>query len=427
MTLRIKHLIHFLFLANLVLVVLNAIMFLAFWKGVSAIIPVMASFLLIGLILQFINKPIPNISFQLWTIFFFTFILISYPVTLYYKETHYSFDILFSVRSYFYNFIITWACYKYTLFCIEENKLNWFLNWVNTFLIIGTFITIFAIPLGLYTLKYAETPRFLSISRMSGIYLDPNFAGFAANVTTIFSLASLFIPKSPKLLGILGVLIGFGGVIASFSKAGILLLILLVATTFFIYALMYRRVEKGTRRVTNVFLLFTLYGLFQFIIYIGLSFDSLPKEQRERIMQIENIITGKADKSDTSNRANLVELGLSKIYERPILGTGYLSFTYLLDAGSKTGDNVGVHNTFLRIWGEGGILPFILFIGFWLYLFWQAAQLDALWQRLLVVSLASAFVVYGATIHTFLEDNFIGAFIGIVIGLCVETKQYQPK
>lgn len=427
MTLRVAHIINIVFLTNLTLVILNAIMFMLFWRGLSLTIPIMAVFSIMALFLKYINAAYVNISFQLWTAFFFIFIGISYPATLFYAEVHPSLDIPFSVRSYLYNFIITFCCYQYTLFIIERGKTNWFLNALNTLLVIGSLLTIFTIPAGLYTLNYVTPPRFLSITRMSGIYLDPNFAGFAANITAVFGLSSLFRPNAPKLLSILGVVSGFGAVIASFSKTGILSLIILIFTTAIIYFVMYQRIAKQVRRLANVFFAILFYGIFQLVIFLSLNLETLPKEQRERIQQIENIILGKADKSDTSNRANLVELGLSKIAERPLFGTGYLSFTYLLDAGNQTGDSVGVHNIFLRVWGEAGIIAFLLFVGFWLYLFWQGVQLPLIWQRLLIVSLVISFVVFGLTVHTFLEDNFIGAIIGIMLAFVAQKSTSTPS
>jgi O-antigen ligase len=417
LNLKVAHIINSIFLTLLLAVMLNAIMFVLFWKGISIAIPIMAIFCLLAVFLKVINTPVPNICFQLWTIFVFTFIIISYPATLYYNEVNPTFDMVAALRIYFYNFIITFTCYQYTLFIIERNKISWFLNCLNAFLIIGTLITIFAIPLGFYKIKYAISPGFLSFNRMAGLYFDPNFAGFAANITAIFSISSLFRPKSPKLLGIIGVLVGFIGIAVSFSKAGILSLAIWLLIAAIIYVIMYRQIDSKIRRIATIFFGILFYLIFQFIVYISLNLSNLPKDQRDRITQIENIITGKADKSDTSNRANLVELGLEKVAERPVFGTGYLSFTYLLNAGSQTGDNVGVHNTFLRVWGEGGTLSFLLFIGFWLYVFNKAIQLNLIWQRLLITALIVEFIVFGLTAHTVLEDNFFGAIIGIMLAL----------
>ena len=422
MVLRVAHIINTFFLINLLLIILNVIMFLFLWKGMSITVVVMAIFCGLGLYLTLINSRVANISFQLWTFFSFFFILISYPATLYYQEIAPSIDVNFMVRSYVYNFIITFTCYQYVLFIIERDKIDWFLNFLNAFLIISTLITIFSIPLGLFTLQYAVQPRFLSLSRMSGIYFDPNFASFAANVTVIVSLSSLFRTKSPKLLGVLGIIIGFIGVLVTLSKTGILSLIILVLTTIIIYFTMYRAIEMRVRRVANIFFCFLLYGIFQFIFFLASNIESLPKAQRDRFLQIENLISGKGDKSDLSNRADLVQLGFQKIAEQPIFGRGYLSFTYLLDAGRETGDDVGVHNTFLRVWGEAGIFPFMLFMGFWGYVLWRGAQLPRIAERLLIISLASAFIIFALTIHTFLEDNFIGAFMGIMIAFLSHKK-----
>lgn len=423
MTLRIANIINIVFLPAFTLVILNAIMFMLFWRGWSLTIPIMVFFSMAGVFLRYLNGAHTNIPFRLWSTFSLIFIVISYPITLLYGEVHPSLDISFSVRVYIYNLIITFSCYQYTLFIIKRGKIDWFLNGITILLIVSSLLTILAIPAGLNTLDYVTPPRSLSFTRMSGIYLDPNFAGFAGNITATFGLSSLFRSNTPKILGILAIVLGFGAAVASFSKTGILSIIVLILITVIIYFVMYRRTDKKVRRVVNIFLALLFYGIFQLSLFVSLNFDSLLPEQQQRIEQIVNIIMGKADKSDTSNRADLVELGLSKIGDRPLFGSGYLSFTYLLESGSQVGEDVGVHNIFLRVWGEAGFFVFLLFVVFWLYVFWCGIQLPTVWQPLLIVSLVIVFVIFGLTVHTFVEDNFIGAIIGIMLAFVAQNSQ----
>ena len=51
------------------------------------------------------------------------------------------------------------------------------------------------------------------------------------------------------------------------------------------------------------------------------------------------------------------------VFESPFIGNGYKSFQV------KTNKLPGTHNTYLMVVGESGIIPFLIFIGIYIYLF----------------------------------------------------------
>lgn len=425
MTLRLALLVHILMAILLFLVALNAINFAYYWKGISLTSPIMACACMVGVYLLTEKMAIPNVSFQLFTWFNITYFIIAYTLFFVYKELHPKIDFAHSIRIYFYNLIIILTCYRYCLFCIHRNNFEGLLDRLSVIFILGSLTVILAIPLGFYSFQYANQPPYISLDRFAGIYFNPNTAGFIANITTILGFATLLRSNSPKILGIVSVFVGVITMIFSFSKTAILIFILLLPLIAVIYFLMYRKVDSKTRRIANLMFSMIMVGLVQLGILINVFFNDLTASQQQRITQIGTILNGKGDKSSTSNRAELAELGLRKIGDRPILGSGLFSFVQLLEAGNETGDDVGVHNIFLRVWGEAGILPFFFFVAFFCVSFWYAFLLPTPWLRFLTIGLLFTLAFFGSTNHNVLEDNICGLIISLICGCLVAKSTPQ--
>ncbi len=75
---------------------------------------------------------------------------------------------------------------------------------------------------------------------------------------------------------------------------------------------------------------------------------------------VEGEVKTKTLNNDTRDKTWALYYDL--IFKKPILGHGYNSFQL------QRQNLPGVHNSYLMVIGESGILPFILFIGFYLYL-----------------------------------------------------------
>ncbi len=422
MKLRVAHLINLIFGVFILIIGLNVLDFIYYLKGYPITSPTKITFAIFAFFLLPKSLRTPNILFQLWVIFIIIFLIIAYPVTLFYGEVHKTVDVPLLIRSCGYNLIVTFSCYKFTLFAAQRGNFEQLMDGFLAILIVGSLVTIFALPLGFITFQYANPPNLISLDRMAGFYMNPNDAGYEANLTMILGIAILLRSEGSIgriLFAFLGILAGIGATIASFSKSALIIFILVLLIALVIYVLSYAVLSLKTRRFGNIFFAVLFYGVLQLFILVGIFFDDLLPSQQRRIEQIGLILTGKADKSDTSNRADLAILGFEKISDRPLLGTGLGSFVHLLDAGSATGDDVGIHNVFIRVWGEGGIISFFLFMTFWGLLIWQSLFIPIPWIRLVAICFAITTIVFGLTNHNLLENNLLGAVIGFVCAFVV--------
>ena len=92
---------------------------------------------------------------------------------------------------------------------------------------------------------------------------------------------------------------------------------------------------------------------------------------------------------------------------------------HLLDAGNKTGDDVGIHNIYLRVWGEAGILPFVLYMLFWGITAWQSFTIPIPWMRMTAIALWLMLTISGLTSHDMFEFDMSGASMGFMLALFV--------
>ena len=422
MKLRVAHLVNLIFGIFILIIGLNVLDFIFYLKGYPITTPTKIGFAAIAFFLLPKSLRTPNVLFQLWVIFIISFLIIAYPVTLFYGEVHKTVDVPLLIRSCVYNLIVTFCCYKFTLFAAQRGNFEQLMDGLLAIFIFGSFVTIFALPLGFASFQYSNIPNLISLDRMAGFYMNPNDAGYQANLTMILGISILLRSEGSIwriLFAFLGILAGIGATIASFSKSALIIFILVLGIALVIYIVSYRVMSVQTRRFGNIFFAVLFYGVLQLFILVGVFFDDLLPSQQRRIEQIGLILTGKADKGDTSNRADLAILGFQKISDRPLLGTGLGSFVHLLDAGSATGDDVGIHNVFIRVWGEGGVLCFFLFMVFWLLLAWQSLLIPIPWVRLVALSFALATVIFGLTNHNLLENNLLGAIIGFMCAFVV--------
>lgn len=422
MTLRVAHIVNILFGVFIALVAFNLLDFLYFWKGLPLAVPTKLTFTLIFIYLSFKSKKILNLSFQIWAIFAVCFIAIAYPVTLFYQEVHPKVDTTLLIRSFAYNYVVASICYKFTLFSTQRGQLDKLINGVLCLFIVSSLMTIFALPIGFLRINYLHQPDIVPLDRMAGVYINPNLAGLAGNITLCLGFSVLFRNKGAigrALFGFLGIAAGIIAIAVSVSKTSIIIAIVTLLMSIFVYFAGYTRMSRPTRRLGNIFFGVLIYGIIQMGILLSVFFSDLLPSQQKRLEQIGLILTGRADKSDTSNRADLANLGFEKISDRPLLGSGLGSFMHFLDSGNKTGDDVGSHNIYICVWGEGGLIPFFLFALFWGISGWQALILPTPWLRMTALSIWVMLFISGLTNHDVLEMNLFGIMVGFMCAFLV--------
>ncbi|WP_179347758.1 O-antigen ligase family protein [Winogradskyella pacifica] len=106
-----------------------------------------------------------------------------------------------------------------------------------------------------------------------------------------------------------------------------------------------------------------------FLIFATLLFiDQVVGLNNPRFEQLKNIVNNEnvsSEEISEDSRTETWALFYDQIFESPIIGSGYGTF-------SGKNDTMGVHNTYLMIIGEAGILPFLLFLIYISYLFFKS-------------------------------------------------------
>jgi O-antigen ligase len=199
--------------------------------------------------------------------------------------------------------------------------------------------------------------------RYAGFYLDPNSAGFAC----IIGCALTFGIKDVKwrVLGLF--YFTFCGAL-TFSRTFFLLWIILTIISVF-----------HNRKNIKI----PLLGFASALLLVSLATDF--KLNSERLSIIDNLLNRGSVNSSINDDSRLETWAqyYDKTFDSMFFGNGYQTY--------MGGDiaRVGVHNNYLRILGEAGLLPFFLFLGIHIYLVLKSYKTfrDKLFQFLIAIAL----------------------------------------
>ncbi|MFD2790558.1 O-antigen ligase family protein [Arenibacter antarcticus] len=221
----------------------------------------------------------------------------------------------------------------------------------------------------------------IDYGRYSGFYLNPNVAGFICLVGYGMSFANqnknfrLFLQIVFTIMGLL-----------TFSRTFILLWLLTNLISI--------KIDIKNSRV-----LLYGFGLLTAFVIFG---EFLPVKN-PRLDQMSAILKGEKVKTTEINEDSRTEtwsLYYDALLDHPILGNGYNSFS-----GESSISSVGVHNSFLKIWGEAGIFVFILFIIMYLLMIKQSLQLFEESPHLFLIVIAV--ILFLTTNHNFFDNGYI--------------------
>ena len=222
-------------------------------------------------------------------------------------------------------------------------------------------ILILASPFLAEHFYHALSPYYRSVSefRFMGPFKGPNLAGGAACEAVVLALCLL--NSRYRRFAWWVVIFGSAAAVMTFSRTAIIALILVLA--FFLWSSTLG-VRSGRRPaaewLTPVFVAGVL-GL----MAVNLEHLPLVEKQWERI---EWVLTFGAS-GNIGDRFELWRHGTSLIAESPLFGHGFSQFRFLdgTSCTAETGPDTvacGVHNTYMLLWGEAGIVPLALFLLF---------------------------------------------------------------
>jgi O-antigen ligase len=217
---------------------------------------------------------------------------------------------------------------KYFIFVIAGYELT---KQVST-LELYVFFIIGALSIGVEATSFTN-----DYGRYAGFYLNANVGGFICiyGYSTIYGLKN----SSLKLLGqFVFTLMG----LLTFSRTFIVIWLLLNLISLKV-------------SIKNI----RIFGI-AFIIFSALLFiDQVVGLNNPRFEQLKNIVSSEnkvsSEEISEDSRTETWAKFYDKIFDAPLIGSGYGTFSGKINS-------MGVHNTYLMIIGEAGILPFFLFL-----------------------------------------------------------------
>lgn len=240
----------------------------------------------------------------------------------------------------------------------------------------------------------------IDYGRYSGFYLNPNTGGFICLVGYGLSFAS----QNKKFRLILQIVFTVMGLL-TFSRTFIALWLLINLISV--------KIDIKNIRVF-------LYGFGLLTVFVIFS-EFLPVKN-QRLEQIKAIINGEHVQTSEINEDSRTEtwsLYYDALFNRPFLGNGFNSFS-----GNTHISKVGVHNTFLKIWGEAGIIVFILFLTMYFLMMKQSLKLFKVSPHLFLISIAV--ILFLITNHNYFETGYI-LFISMWIQAEISKNKGEPS
>lgn len=261
------------------------------------------------------------------------------------------------VQTYFGSVLIVWAMILYTSYAEKRGKLGGVLIFIRNLTVVAA-VSVIASPV-LFELYSNLPPSFTY--RFSGFFINPNEAGMVSSIGLGFILS---VPFRSKLIQMTAIAVAVVAVALTLSKASMSLALVIMLVYI-------SKMYRGIAGFLVVLIIgFTFFGglndiqVFERIVnYEGVN---LSESQKERILEFGTLITLVSLDSDiTTGRTDLWRLGLDRVLDTFPSGAGFGSL-HSIEGGIQNYNSAyswqGVHNTFLMLLGEAGLLPAILLV-----------------------------------------------------------------
>ena len=242
--------------------------------------------------------------------------------------------------------------------------------------------------------------------RFFGSSANPNKAAVTASFGVVTALA--FLRHGGFRILTYGVLlVAVVAVIGTISRAALIALPILLFGSLFSS----RRAELGR--------LFGALAVFIIVVVgvaISFSADLLEERQIERFRTLTEL-TSPDTIGDPSfiSRRELLRLGLDQALQSPVAGSGLGSFHSLEGAWlNADGDLMGVHNQYLLLLGEAGILPLMLFVSFLAVTLHAGFRKERVWALGAVSGWAAVIALFSLASHNLLLHWHVNFMFGLM-------------
>ncbi len=250
---------------------------------------------------------------------------------------------------------------------------------------------------------------------MSGVFGNPNEASLAS----LLGVALVLIcPFSNRVVNFVCLAIGVGGVLLTFSKTGFFALLILLAVWWCANA------RLSTKLVSACVVLSAtafIHSPGEYTTMVAESeFLSLDAHQRDRLIDVGELLGGQLDSDTSTGRTELWENALAMGMESFPFGAGLGSAHSMIGKRDSHGHAQGAHNTFLMVFAEAGILPFALLVAAFLLLLRSTVGCgrDGLGHRVLLFVLTVDMLAS----HGNLALRYHNVMLGVLLGFAAPSR-----
>jgi O-antigen ligase len=303
--------------------------------------------------------------------------------------------------------IILWGVASYVAGLARPLDFDRFLRFVrNTFLIASGSVWASPILYQLYVNVAAGAEQ-----RMGGFFGNPNEAAYAALIAMALVLN---VPYRNSVLQGAALTLASGAVVLTFSKAGMLLLIIVVGLHLFLRA---NGAGKLALMLMAILLVLAIQNANSILRYVlDLQLFELSSYQQSRILAVGEILGGRIDEETTTRRSVLWALTIERSWEKLPVGSGLGSYHNIVGGILENGVWQGSHNVFLMILGESGALPVLLLIGAMIGTGYGVLRLPRAQVELMLL-LTAVLLVSMMAGHAGLGVRYQNLTLGIVLGV----------
>lgn|GEM_PF-4963173 len=304
-------------------------------------------------------------------------------VRLHSIDIEYRVSIFYVINNFLTSLVVIMAVHQYGYNrMIKERKEPIFFNAIYLPILISVFYAVYQSLTGQVSLRGDD-----SGGRILGLYGNPNILGYVANLFLVLTIYTIYkhkkytIIKFPLLLTAVYVSILSGSRTAMATAVAIILFSIVWLTFNF------SRTSSGVKfkyifvAGIPIFLMTLFVTQFDYILDNYATYSQAKRIRLLKALAVDGEVTGKT----TAGRTHVVEFGLNRISESPIIGHGG---GYFVNFPSKYGFEHGIHNTYLLVFGDAGVFAFLLMISFILYI----------WIRSLVLSPLIALIAIGCVL-----------------------------
>ncbi len=333
---------------------------------------------------------------------------------------------------------------------IERFGFETVLKWTLVILTVGC-VVILATPLW----REAGLLQELRYTRFTGFFTDPNDAGFLGSITVVLAVAFIFNRHKIDWLAFLALILGYAAVMTTLSYTALAAcagtIALLSVLRFYyrnLYPLRNMTIVLATTLISVIFMFITISewdmaSLFTRppdptpAISVLVEDETTPTPTpaptpdgqindsgTNGILDTFDDVSFKAIRGDLSTdepsnplsrRTELWAIGFEEILDSPFVGQGFMTMRSLDEAPLQYEYRPeGVHNLYLMLIGEAGIVPLAMFVAALLLMIWHSLTLptSSALGKYAILGWVLLMIAFAMSFHHLLTMGTYSFFLG---------------